>query len=142
MLDSGFKLKREDVNDSRTDCNVTMIDTENDELVSLRWMQLNDFIFENLESVIAIFSHTLAYIDVDLRECSMEFVKKLVECAGRDKLEFIGISRYTDGMKLSELSEIIEKVMYVFGDLKVCKSETKNSTGVYVDKNSKKFVLQ
>lgn len=36
MLDSGFKLKREDVNDSRTDCNVTMIDTENDELVSLR----------------------------------------------------------------------------------------------------------
>ena len=80
MLNSGFKLKREDVNDSRTDCNVTMIDTENDELVSLRWMQLNDFIFENLESVIAIFSPTLAYIDVDLRECSMEFVKNLVEC--------------------------------------------------------------
>lgn len=71
----------------------------------------------------------------------MEFVKKLVECVGRDKLEFIGISRYTDGMKLSELSELIEKVMYVFGDLKVCKSETKNSTGVYVNKNSKKFVF-
>lgn len=142
MLDSGFKLKREDVNDNRTDCNVTMIDTENDELVSLRWMQLNDFMFENLESVIGIFSPTLAYIDVDLRECSMEFVKKLVECVGRDKLEFIGISRYTDGTKLSELSELIEKVVYVFGDLKVCKSETKNATGVYVDKNSKKFVLQ